>query len=236
MKSMTLQAAVFDMDGVLINSHPAHLAAWREFLRSEGVSFSSEDLAFILEGRTRSEILRRFLGDLSEQEIQSYGRRKDSIFRNLESEIALVPGVMRFLQRLEREGFAMAVATSASEIRTFATIERLGLSGYFDAIVTASDVSAGKPDPAVYRLACERLQIEAEQAIAFDDAPAGVQSARSAGMRCIGVTSNGRSEQLLRAGAEWVVPNFECAEFVAAGRAILGAGAVVEMDTFRKVG
>jgi beta-phosphoglucomutase len=63
------RAVVFDMDGVLIDSHPAHRAAWKEFLHSQNIDFSEADLNFILEGRTRSEILRHFLGELSEAEI-----------------------------------------------------------------------------------------------------------------------------------------------------------------------
>ena len=208
-----LQAFIFDMDGVLINSHSAHRKAWREFLRGEGVEVSDDGLAVVLEGRTRSEILRRFLGDLTVAELQQYGRRKDDFFRSLEHQIEPIPGVLRLLERLMRQGMSLAVATSASEIRTFATIEKLGLGGCFDAVVTASDVEQGKPDPAVYRLACERLKVSPRFAVAFDDAAAGVQAAKSAGMRCVGVDSNGLCEQLLLVGAEAVVPSFACPEF-----------------------
>jgi len=215
-----LRAFVFDMDGVLINSHSAHRKAWREFLRDQGVEVSDNELAFILEGRTRSEILRRFLGDLPASELQECGRRKDDFFRCLEHQIEPVPGVLQLLDNLIKRGLSLAVATSASEIRTFATIERLGLGGCFDAVVTASDVEQGKPHPAVYRLACKRLEISPQFAMAFDDARAGVEAAKSAGMRCIGVASNGLRQQLLLAGAEAVVPSFSCAEFDAVAKAI----------------
>lgn len=201
-------AVVFDMDGVLIDSHPTHLAAWREFLAAQGIRASDSDLSFVLEGRTRSEILRHFLGELSEAEIAEYGRRKDEIFRGMESDIQPFPGVLAFLSQLEHLGVSKAVATSASEIRTAATIERMGLGGYFDAVVTSADVVAGKPHPHVYQLACERMKVLAANSLAFDDAPSGVQSARSAGLRCIGVSNNGLSEVLLGAGAESVIPTF----------------------------
>ncbi len=201
-------AVVFDMDGVLIDSHPAHLAAWREFLQSLKLQFTDADLNFILEGRTRSEILRHFLGDLSEAEIGEYGRRKDEIFRGIEADIQPFAGVLPFLRELEHLELGKAVATSASEIRTASTIERLGLGGYFDAVVTSADVVAGKPHPQVYQLACERMNVHPANALAFDDAPSGVQSARSAGLRCIGVSNNGISQALLEAGAERVIPSF----------------------------
>ena len=111
-----IRAIVFDMDGVLIDSHPVHRAAWREFLRSLSVDVSEPDLAFILEGGTRTDILRHFLGDLPQAELMEYGRRKDEIFRSLEHEIRPAPGVLAFLRELERAGLVRAVATSASEI------------------------------------------------------------------------------------------------------------------------
>lgn len=207
-----IRAVVFDMDGVLIDSHPAHRAAWREFLKSVGIDAGDCELEFILEGRTRNEILRHFLGDLPEPELQTHGKRKDEIFRSLEHEIQPLTGVLGFLSKLEMAGIAGAVATSASEIRTFATLERMGLGGYFEAVITAADVTAGKPHPMVYHLACERMQVQAQQAVAFDDACAGIQAARSAGMRCIGVASNGWSAKLIEAGAESIIPDFSALE------------------------
>jgi HAD superfamily hydrolase (TIGR01509 family) len=203
-----IHAIVFDMDGVLIDSHPVHRAAWHEFLRSLSVEASDQDLAFILEGGTRTDILRHFLGDLSEDELAEYGRRKDEIFRGREHEIQPAPGILAFLRELERLELARAVATSASEIRTSSTIERMGLGGFFDAVITAADVVVGKPDPSVYQLACERMSILPGNALAFDDAPAGVLAARSAGLRCIGVSNNGTAQSLLAAGAERVITSF----------------------------
>src|SRR5262250_1468317 len=118
-----IRAIVFDMDGVLIDSHPAHRAAWREFLKSVGIDAGDRELEFILEGRTRNEILRHFLGDLSDETLQAHGKRKDEIFRSMEHQIQPLGGVLGFLSKLEMAGISGAVATSASEIRTFATLE-----------------------------------------------------------------------------------------------------------------
>jgi HAD superfamily hydrolase (TIGR01509 family) len=207
-----IRAFVFDMDGVLIDSHPTHRSAWREFLKSVGIDAGDRELEFILEGRTRTEILRHFLGDLPEPTLQAHGKRKDEIFRSMEHQIQPLSGVLGFLSKLEMAGISGAVATSASEIRTFATLERMGLGGYFEAVITAADVTAGKPHPMVYHLACERMKVAAPQAVAFDDACAGIQAARSAGMRCIGVASNGTSEKLLEAGAETIISDFSALE------------------------
>lgn len=208
MNAHKLRAVVFDMDGVLIDSHPAHLAAWRAFLCAQGNAISDQELLYVLEGRSRNEILRHFFGEISDRHLQEFGRQKDEIFRRMEHQIEAVPGVIDFLAALRRSGIRSALATSASEIRTVSTIERMGIAEHFEAVITASDVAAGKPDPAVYRLACERLEIAPTDAIAFDDAPAGIQSARSAGMCCIGVSNNGLTRQLLEIGALRVIPDF----------------------------
>ena len=138
-----IRAVVFDMDGVLIDSHPAHRASWREFLRSVDRDVSEDELSFILDGHTREEILRHFLGDLSAPELQCYGKWKDELFRSMEHHIEPILGAVELVENLNRLGVACAIATSASEIRTFATIERIGLSSCFGAVVTASDVIAG---------------------------------------------------------------------------------------------
>ena len=74
--------------------------------------------------------------------------------------------------------------------------------------MTGDDVDVGKPDPAVYRLVSRRMNLSPEKLLVFEDAPCGVQAAKSAGMRCIGVSTNGRAEMLLQCGAEFVVPDF----------------------------
>src|SRR4051794_14831159 len=97
-----IRAFVFDMDGVLIDSHPAHFAAWKKFFRTLSINVREQDLAFILEGRTRAEILRHFIGERTDSEIAEYGRRKDEIFRAMEPDIRPFPGIMSFLVELER--------------------------------------------------------------------------------------------------------------------------------------
>jgi HAD superfamily hydrolase (TIGR01509 family) len=203
-----LEGIIFDMDGVLIDSHPVHRAAWRKFLRTVGKDIGSEDLDFILEGRRREEILRHFFGELPEETVAEYGRRKDQLFQEDFDRVRPVPGIQTFLEKLKTAGMPAGIATSASSGRTWATLRALNLEDVFVAVVTGDDVSAGKPDPAVYRLAAKEMSLPPEELLVLEDAPCGVQAARSAGMRCIGVATNGRTDALLQAGAERVIPNF----------------------------
>lgn len=202
------RAVIFDMDGVIINSHPAHRKAWRLFLHTLGKDVSEQELVFILDGHKRKDILRHFLGELTEAELAGYGELKDEFFRRASLQIKPVRGVLRFLAELRSQNISLALATSASPGRTLSTLERMNIRSYFRAIVTAADVSQGKPHPAVYRLACERLSTSPEKAFVFEDAVSGIQAARQAGLRCAGVARSPRAEELLSAGAEFVIEDF----------------------------
>lgn len=203
-----LRGLIFDMDGVLIDSHPVHRKAWRKFLATVGKEVDDDQLEFILEGRRREDIMRYFLGNLPASMIAEYGQLKEKFFQENFKEVRLIPGIAVFLDEIEGAGFQVGLATSASAYRTRETLRRLRMENKFRATVTGDDVPAGKPDPTVYRLAAERMQVAPEQVLVLEDAPCGVRAARAAGMRCIGIATNGRADALREAGAEGVIPNF----------------------------
>ena len=196
------------MDGVIVDSHPLHRVAWREFLRMLGKNVDEESLDFVLDGRTRKEILIHFLGPLTPQQLEDYGHLKDELLRKLNDEVKTIPGIVEFLAHLSQAGIRMALATSATRRRVEGTLMELGLARYFQTIVTGDEVDAGKPDPAIYRLAAERLQELPEHLLAVEDAVSGVKSATAAGMRCMGVASAQRADALWAAGADPVIPDF----------------------------
>jgi beta-phosphoglucomutase len=208
-----LRGVVFDMDGVVIDSHPAHRAAWKTFLDALGKTISDKELEIILDGGKREEILKHFLGDLSPEQIIEYGRRKDEILRNDGTVLEPMIGVVEFLDQLCGCGVRMALATSAGKHRVLRTLEELGLARYFEIVVTGDDVRAGKPDPAIYLLAAERMQEQPHDLLAVEDAVSGVKAARSAGMRCLGVAHNGRADSLRLAGANPIIEDFRSLSF-----------------------
>jgi beta-phosphoglucomutase len=203
-----LRGLVFDMDGVVIDSHPVHRAAWKTFLADVGRPTSDKELEVILDGGKREEILRHFLGELDRDQIEEYGKRKDEILRSRGSKIEPMPGVVNLLDCLLDAGIRVALATSASRSRTCATLEELGLTHYFETIVTGDEVTAGKPDPTIYRLAAARMQEAPDYLLAVEDAVSGVKAAKGAGMRCLGIAHNGRANALRVAGANPVVNDF----------------------------
>jgi len=208
-----LRGIVFDMDGVLIDSHPAHRLAWKSFLQSLGKEISDDELDFILDGRKREEILKHFLGELAAEQIAAYGKQKDKLLDRHRDAMQPIPGVIEFLDHLWGASIPTAMATSASRRRACGTLEELGLARYFPTIVTGDDVTTGKPDPAIYQLAAKRMQEAPECLVAVEDAASGVKSARAAGMRCLGIATAQRSALLRAAGADPVIPNFRSFSF-----------------------
>lgn len=203
-----LAGVIFDLDGVIVDSHPAHKRAWKRFFQSIGKEVSNEDLAFVLEGRKREDILRHFLGDLSEEQVRHYGAKKEELFRGSAQELKTIDGLPDFLEQLEAAGLPLALASSASRSRAEYMLKGLELKARFEVIVTGDDVAKGKPDPAIFQLAARGLGLGPENLLVCEDAVSGVEAAKVAGMKCLAIAANGRGPLLKQAGADVVVPDF----------------------------
>jgi beta-phosphoglucomutase len=202
-----LTSAIFDMDGVIVDSHPAHIRTWKAFLLSLGKSVTDEDLDFVRQGRKRQEILRYFLGELTDDQVQAHCHVKDLLFRNEVQSIKIFPGVRELLDDLRRAGIPMALASCGSTARVHHLLSRLGLREYFTAVVTGDEVMFGKPDPEIFHKAAGQMHAHPVESIAFEDSVSGVQGAKAAGMKCIGIADRQTTPVLKQAGADYVLPN-----------------------------
>jgi beta-phosphoglucomutase len=205
------EAVVFDMDGVLIDSGAHHRAAWRALLEELGEEPAHPEHWRLTIGRPSEEAVPLLLGrPISEYEVRRLARRKRDLYVDLaRGGIVTVPGVSRFVADLARRKIPRAVGTSASGFDVDRLLAGVGLRRYFDVIVTADDVTYGKPDPEVYLLAAARMRVTPERCVVFEDSLVGVEAARSAGMRAIGITTAHTGEELVQAGAERAVADFE---------------------------
>ena len=204
-----LQAVIFDMDGVIVDSHPVHTKAWRRFLDSVGKEVTEDDLAFILEGRKKEDILRHFLGELSPEEIERLGHEKELLCREeARAELRPVQGVEQVLENFSQAGIKLGVASSGSDSRVHFVLQKLRLTDYFAAIVAGDDVVLGKPDPAIFRLTSQKLEVAPKEILVFEDSVSGVKAAKAAGMRCVGLAEPSRAPALLEAGADHIIDHF----------------------------
>jgi beta-phosphoglucomutase len=187
----TKRAALWDVDGTLIDSREYHWLSWQGALAAEGFNVTPEQFADSF-GRRNDEILRGFFPTYSAEEITRVGEAKEVVYRRLVRErgIELLPGVRPWLERLHDAGWQQAVASSAPRANLEVIIEALGLDRYFAAVASAEDVTEGKPDPQVFLVAAAKLGVEPASCVVVEDAPAGTEAARRARMRSIGVLSS----------------------------------------------
>lgn len=207
---MNAVAVIFDMDGVLVDSGAGHRAAWRALLEERGIALPAEFWRRTI-GRPAEEAVGRLLGrTLSAREARELSRRKNDHFVRLtRTGLPAVPGVVEFVVDLVQRQVPLAVATSARRADAERLLSDLGLLPHFPVVIAAEDVRRGKPDPEVYLLAAQGLGASPAQCLVFEDSLVGVAAARSAGMRVVGVATAHAEPELLEAGAERVILNFE---------------------------
>jgi beta-phosphoglucomutase len=184
-----LRAVLWDMDGTLLDSRAYHWIAWRDTMAAEGVALSHEEFALTF-GQRNDTILRRWFGpDVPPAEMRRIADAKEAHYRAVlrSGGAQLLPGVARWLATLHAAGWRQALATSAPPENVDAILGVLDVGPYFDAIVHADHVTHGKPDPQVFQVAAARLGVPVAACVVVEDAPAGAEAARRAGMRCIGV-------------------------------------------------
>jgi HAD superfamily hydrolase (TIGR01509 family) len=198
------------MDGVLVDSGAHHREAWSRMLGELGVvpppGFWRRTI-----GRPAVEAVPLVLGEpVAPAEARRLASRKHEHYVSLAARgLPAVAGVAGFIDALRAHALPLAVATSARRRDVVELLGPLGLLDRFDAIVAAEDVTRGKPDPEVYVLAARRLGASPGDCLVFEDAIVGVQAARSAGMRVVGVATAYEPADLVAAGAERAIATFE---------------------------
>lgn len=208
-------ACIFDMDGVLIDSGAHHRKAWAALLHELRVAPAEPEFWRLTIGRPAEEAVPLLLGrSMSAEEARQLALRKRELYADFSARgVDLVAGVGAFVAALARAGVPRAVGTSASSTDAFPLLREVGLGRYFDVVVTAEDVRWGKPDPEVYLLAARRIGVSPGECVVFEDSLVGVQAARRAGMRAIGVATAHTADELAAAGAEGAIATFEGAEW-----------------------
>ena len=186
-------AMVLDMDGVIVDSNPLHVAAWTLYNRRFGIDAGAA-LAARMYGRRNDEIVREFFGaHLSADQIAVHGAAKEDLYRKmLEPGLAetLVPGVQQFLQR--HAGRSVGLATNAEPANVDFILDRGGLRAYFQVVVDGHQVQHPKPHPEIYLRAAELLSIAPRNCIVFEDSFSGIAAARAAGTRIVGLRTTHR--------------------------------------------
>lgn len=204
-----LAALLFDLDGTLANTDPIHMQAWREELAPHGLQIDEPFYRANISGRLNPHIVADLLPELDEGEASSLIERKEARFRDSAARLERLAGLDDLLRWAGDRGLDIALVTNAPADNARFMLSALGLSDTFPLVVLGADAPPGKPDPAPYRKALERLGVPGTDALAFEDSEAGVRSASGAGIEVVGVATTHPAEALHRVGAHLVVPDFE---------------------------
>lgn len=196
-------AILFDLDGTLIDSMGIHYNAWLEVLHEVPATIAKQDF-YLLEGTNIYELMGRLANISDKNAIHQLIDRKDQIFTK-SYKFSLIDGVSEFIEKMSEKKVPMGIVTTSSMRRIEQTIpERF--REQFSVIVTSDEGVPGKPHPRPYLAAAEKLAVSPEEIVVFENAPLGIQSAKSAGMRCIAVESTLDKSQLV--GADYYIKNF----------------------------
>lgn len=210
-----LQALIFDMDGVLCDTMPYHLEAWARYVQTipELAGITRSRLAQ-MGGKRNSELLAELLSTpQSVVDVQRWGAEKEALYRTLiQDEIQWLAGLVPFLEQALAAGLKLGLGTSACRENVDLLLNHEDLGRFFQARVMEADVQHGKPDPQCYLLVAERLGIDPAHCLVFEDAIAGVQAARRAGMICWGLLTLHSATELLAVGASHCIQDFTAPE------------------------
>jgi beta-phosphoglucomutase family hydrolase len=202
-----LQGVLWDMDGVLTSTGEFHFKAWSQTLSKHNVPFTREQFTATF-GMNNAQILKILLTEApSPDVVAAISDSKEQTFREaIKGHAQLLPGVLEWLKRLKDQGIGQAIASSAPPANIDALVRELGIGSYFDAIVSG-DALPGKPNPAVFLKAAGLIGAAPEHCVVIEDAIAGVEAAKRAGMQCIAVTTTNPPQALK--GADIIIERLD---------------------------
>ena len=188
---MNPRAVLWDLDGTLADSEEYHWLSWRDAMRAEGVELTYDRFLASF-GQRNDRILGAWLGEAADAtRIRRIGDWKEAEYRRLAEARGLTPlaGAREWVERLRRDGWKQAIASSAPRLNVETMLHVLKLDGLIDAMVSADEVKKGKPDPDVFLAAAAAVSVPPSRCVVVEDAPAGVEAGRRAGMKTVGVNA-----------------------------------------------
>ncbi|GAB3699075.1 HAD family hydrolase [Spirosoma flavus] len=203
-------AALFDMDGVLVANTNFHINAWLQFAHKHDRPLTLEQYVENINGRVSADSMAYvFQRPISPGELIVLTEEKEAIYRELyRPHLQPAPGLIDFLNALKAQHVKLAVGTSAPESNVHFTLDGLSLRPYFDAIVDASMIHHGKPNPEIYLTAAERVNVSPDRCVVFEDALAGIEAGLRAGMVVIALATTHTRDELADTGATLIVDDF----------------------------
>jgi beta-phosphoglucomutase len=194
--NMKLKGAIFDMDGVIVNTVPLHFKAWKRMFKEYGHEFDMHDYNEKVDGIPRADGARAILAGLSEEELHEATEKKQAYFLEYlnKEEIPVFKSTIAFIKELKKRGVKIAVISSSRNAQHI--LEKTGVMELLDINICCKDVPRGKPAPDIHLTAAKKIGEAPETCIAFESALLGVEAAKRANMVCVGIDRNHDPERL----------------------------------------
>lgn len=205
-----LKGLLFDMDGVLVNNLEIHRQAFAEFFRRYGVEREFENLNRLF-GKGNDDIMGELMPAdvVARVGIRELGNEKEAIYREIYAPIITPqPGLVDFLSAAEREGLRCAVGSSGYRANVDFVLEKCDIERYFSAAVAGDEVTHCKPDPEIYLTAAAKLGLQPEECVVFEDAEAGIEAAKRAGIKVVALATTFTRDYLESTDADAIVDDF----------------------------
>ncbi len=198
-KNKELKAAVFDLDGVIVNTVPFHFKAWKRMFGEYGKEFTFEDYKEKVDGIPRLDGARAILDSLSEEELQLAARKKQGFYREYLSEekVPVYKSSVKLIEDLKRHEIKIAVVSSSKNCSYI--LEKAKLYPLVDIEVNGNEITKGKPNPQMFLMGADKLKVKPAECVGFEDAVLGVEAVKRAGMKCIGVDRYQEPQRLKKA-------------------------------------
>ncbi|MEE9201333.1 MAG: HAD family phosphatase [Candidatus Brocadiales bacterium] len=197
-----LRAVLLDMDGVVIDGMPYHQKAWKEAFATVGMEVTDTDI-YLKEGMDQVETVMELCGEkgvsLGNEDIKRVINLKNRVLKSI-FKVRLIPGCTEFLSRLKLRGYKLALVTGTNrDVVEKILCEKAALKGVFDVVVTAATAARKKPDPEPYLKGVELLGADRGHCLAIENSPAGISSAKRAGLMCLALTTSLPADHLKEA-------------------------------------
>jgi beta-phosphoglucomutase family hydrolase len=201
--------AIFDWDGVIIDSGQLHEESWRRLAKELGQTIAPDSFIRGFGMKSQQVISKVHRWSQKPEEILRLTNRKEELYREIlaETAIAPLPGVIDWLSCLRQANIPCAIASSTPRANIEVVLNRLNVKDFFSVVVAAEDVVHGKPNPEVFLKAATRLQLDAVRAVVFEDAYVGIEAAHAAEMLAVAVATTHSQEELR--GADLVVKRLD---------------------------
>jgi beta-phosphoglucomutase len=204
----TAKAAIFDMDGTMIQNMAFHKQAWQKYLEIHNIHLSEKEFRQKISGKKNDQIFTLVFGrTLTTEEIEKYSEEKEKIYRELYADhITEVAGLTDFLHSLQAKNIQLAIATTAPAGNRAFALKALGLENVFEVILGDEHVRNGKPHPEIFLSTAQALDVRPEGCVVFEDSPPGVAAGKAAGMQVIALLTSHTAQEL--SGADFFINDF----------------------------